>query len=949
MVKKLIKKAFNIRDGELAVSFLMQLYIFIVITVLLIIKPTVNALFLSQLGADQLPYAYIIIALIAVLTSYFYNRATAHFSLKKVINVSLLFFSFSFSLLALFLKLALVSGAALYVFYVFVALFGVLATSQFWVLANLVFDAREAKRLFGFIGAGAITGGIFGGYLTTLLARSIGNDNVILLAAILMLLCIPIVFKIWQMRIKKMNIYVRKQRNAEDIKFNSSFKLIKSSRHLTYMAFIFGVSVIIAKLVDYQFSDFAHTAIKNSDDLASFFGFWFSTFNVIALCIQLFFTNKILHYLGVASSLLILPLSIAIGCLLFLTFPELWVLVFLKGVDGSFKQSINKASFELSILPIASSVRNQAKSYIDVVVDSIATGISGFILIFIIKKLDLSSSYVTVIVILFLFLWLVLIYKLREAYFNSFRTNLKQLLSDDNSHEKPLQKETTIKSAYRILNSGNELEILALLDRIDQLKLTPLKESIVNLLDHPSDKVVTASIQQLFKYDKGTASAKVESLLKRENTKIVNAAMHYLIDHTYVSDEVIFDEYLNDSNPKIAYAALQSLAEVSRNNNRIGEKYRLNDRISSEIARLKLSENSHLEKEISALLMSIGLARIETFYSFISTHLQNTNIRIKKKAILAAGMTSNEFYIEKLIAFLPNKVFRNASIKALKFYGPQIAKTILQFDTFEILSNQERKYLPRVVEAFRNKNSIKILLRLAKSKDIAIRSEAVKSLLKLTSKNTNLGVDANIVNRLILQENKYYKNSIYGVSFLKDLISNEGGLKKLEAAHNDNIIELQIARQDLQELISSQAQSNLKQIFRLLRFTHNKSDIDVAYSGLFNKTQEAKINAIEFLDNILNLRLKTNILPLIEYQFADSDTKKQQVLNPVFSSEKQLINTLVLRRGKRVKMACINLMMQSQDISYIPLLRSLQKHKNDEVSAFALKAITALEATLVNV
>ena len=41
-------------------------------------------------------------------------------------------------------------------------LLGVLLISQFWTLANLVYDPRQAKRLFGFIGGGAPLGGIAG-------------------------------------------------------------------------------------------------------------------------------------------------------------------------------------------------------------------------------------------------------------------------------------------------------------------------------------------------------------------------------------------------------------------------------------------------------------------------------------------------------------------------------------------------------------------------------------------------------------------------------------------------------------------------------------------------------------------------------------------------------------------------------------------------------------------
>ena len=51
-------------------------------------------------------------------------------------------------------------------FYFFGLILGILVISQFWTLANDVYDPRQAKRLFGFIGGGASLGGIAGSSLT---------------------------------------------------------------------------------------------------------------------------------------------------------------------------------------------------------------------------------------------------------------------------------------------------------------------------------------------------------------------------------------------------------------------------------------------------------------------------------------------------------------------------------------------------------------------------------------------------------------------------------------------------------------------------------------------------------------------------------------------------------------------------------------------------------------
>jgi hypothetical protein len=47
---------------------------------------------------------------------------------------------------------------------------GVIAAAQVWTLANYVLTTREAKRLFGFIGSGAISGNIVGGFVENVAA-----------------------------------------------------------------------------------------------------------------------------------------------------------------------------------------------------------------------------------------------------------------------------------------------------------------------------------------------------------------------------------------------------------------------------------------------------------------------------------------------------------------------------------------------------------------------------------------------------------------------------------------------------------------------------------------------------------------------------------------------------------------------------------------------------------
>ncbi|RMA64758.1 NTP/NDP exchange transporter [Ulvibacter antarcticus] len=936
MLKELFKKTFDIRDGEIHISFFMQLYIFLLITVLLMVKPTINALFLSKLGADHLPYGYILVAVIALITMFFYNKAIKKFSLRIITISTLVFFSLSFLLLSLLMFWGALSYFALYAYYLSVALFAVLVTSQFWIIANMVYNAREAKRLFGFIGAGAIAGGIFGGYLTSIIAPAFGNRVVMLLAAALLLCCIPILNSVWKIRIRKLNVYIRNQRkNAEKQSYTSPYKIVLKSKHLTYLAAIVGVGVIMAKLVDFQFSDFANRAIPDSDELASFFGFWFSTFNVIALLIQLFLTNRMLAWLGVTTNLMLLPFGIAIGCLLFLTFPELWVLIIIKGLDGSFKQSINKAGIELSILPIPYHIKSQAKSFIDVVVDSFATGIAGLLLFFVVRGMNLNSSYITVIILLILFIWIFLIYKLRETYFESFRTNIQSSLQANSQVKKKISLETTTNSTIQVLSNGSEIEILNLLDRLQNYRLKSLEPHIIKLLDHPSNEIKSAAITQLYFYKKGTAINRIKELIHTKDDDVVYRAMDYLLHHTDIDDSRIFESYLNHSSDYITNAALLCLAKESPENKNLAVKYDLNARIERKIRELTTADNDLRKQEVGELMIAIAYAGEPKYYSFISANFNNRDPYVVGHAIKAAGITAHAPFVNDLINFLAEKTFRRNARRALRNYGPEINKTILNLVVSENLDNEVKPYIPKVIESFKSKEGVKILMRLLKSKDFIIRLQAAKSLNKLQINSATLKIDQRSLTKIILKENEYYKNTLNAITSLKRSI----GTQDLSETTTDEETDLLVARESLIEILNHQLDQSLECVFKLLSLKYDRVDIETAYFGLKSDVQNTKINAVEFLDNLLQSRLKSSMLPLIEYHIIDNNDYSISSFDSADISEKRVLLMLMKNRGPKVKLAVLNLMAELHDVTFIKKITPLLKHKNKSVRYFAKNAL----------
>jgi len=52
--ENMVRKTFDVRNGETFRVLLMWLYIFLIISTLMIVKPVVNSLFLSSYGAKRL-------------------------------------------------------------------------------------------------------------------------------------------------------------------------------------------------------------------------------------------------------------------------------------------------------------------------------------------------------------------------------------------------------------------------------------------------------------------------------------------------------------------------------------------------------------------------------------------------------------------------------------------------------------------------------------------------------------------------------------------------------------------------------------------------------------------------------------------------------------------------------------------------------------------------------
>src|SRR5207249_866487 len=124
------------------------------------------------------------------------------------------------------------------VLYVWASVAGVLLPAQVWTLANQVMTTREAKRLFGIVSGGAISGWIVGGFVTRAIANRSGTADLLLPCAAALAVCPFPVAAIWHERKCTADATdTRAVRSNEDPSgVRESFALIWGSPHLRAVA-----------------------------------------------------------------------------------------------------------------------------------------------------------------------------------------------------------------------------------------------------------------------------------------------------------------------------------------------------------------------------------------------------------------------------------------------------------------------------------------------------------------------------------------------------------------------------------------------------------------------------------------------------------------------------------------------------------------------------------------
>ena len=367
---RLIRRLTAARPDETRALAWSWLYIFSILSSYYIIRPIRDEMGVAS-GVENLPWLFTgtLLAMIAVNPPF--AALVRKMTRERFIPVAYRFFMANLLLFFLLLRFSTPEQNIWIgrVFFIWTSVFNLFVVSIFWALMVDVFNSEQAKRLFGFIAAGATLGGIVGSSLTAGLAEQVGPVYLLLVSAGLLEIA---VFGV--RRLSHLSEAQRASPSAESAEAPVGGKVLAGLTHALRSPYLFNISVyMLLYAITSTFLYFEQAAVVGqsfSDRAAraAFFAKIDLAVNVLTLGTQLFLTERIIRILGTALTLTLLPGISAIGFAALGAAPTVAIVVAFQALRRAGNFAIARPAREVLFTVVPREDKYKAKSFIDTVV-----------------------------------------------------------------------------------------------------------------------------------------------------------------------------------------------------------------------------------------------------------------------------------------------------------------------------------------------------------------------------------------------------------------------------------------------------------------------------------------------------------------------------------------------------------------------------------------------------
>jgi len=367
LFRTLVNKLLNVEARELATASMSFLFVFLLMAAYYVLRPVRDAMSSDWTDAE-LSWLWTLTFFISAGAVLVYGAVVSRVRLKRLVPGVYIFFACSFLLFyvgASWLENTRIIDKAFYVWVSFFALFHI---SVFWSFMSDIYSRSQSKRLFGLFGAGASIGAVAGPSIPVLLGGILGVYNLLLIAALTLLLIVPIIFFLDKARAVSASNPVTDTVTVKSVggDFFDGFIDFLSHR------FLLGIGLFI--LLYTMMSSFVYFELKNvmvEYDRATrsqYWGMMDLVVNTLAILTALFATSRLATRFGLAVTLALVPVILVFGWIAVAMAPGLAILIGLQIVRRAGNYAITRPGREMLFTGVPLETRFKTKPVIDIVV-----------------------------------------------------------------------------------------------------------------------------------------------------------------------------------------------------------------------------------------------------------------------------------------------------------------------------------------------------------------------------------------------------------------------------------------------------------------------------------------------------------------------------------------------------------------------------------------------------
>ena len=837
MLRNLIAVVVEVRPDERATTILMFTYSFLAMTTYNIVQPVTRAAFIADFGAGNIPYVLLAAGPAVGLLMHAYGRVDA--TLPKQWALPLLQVGLAAVLAAFWLLFQTGSRWVSAGFYLFGLLLGALLVSQFWTLAHEIYDPRQARRLFGFIGAGFGLGGMAGAGLV--IAGPAGRDALLLFSAGSLLATTGLVVAI-----------ARRERRVHDPAVNldaehtetpgiiAALRLIGASPSLRQIAALIGLAALGGVVVDQQLN-MAAEQFRGGDEAAvtSFLASVRLVVSASQFVLQIAFVKQIYRLLGLGFALLMLPVGLAATALPILVSGALLAPAVATVVDRSIRYSVDRTTREMLFLPVPSSLKRRAKPFLDVTVDRLARGIGAVLMLVLIQPwgLGLGWPQLSIVVLAMVGAWLVLAARAKDRYVLAIRDGLESQAVDvravdvaDLTTVEALLEELAHPEERRVLHAINVLESL---DK--QHLVTPL------LLHHTAPTVRARALTML-----GGSRPEVLRRWEPMVTRLVNDSdadvrAHAIVQLARLRGEdaaSLAHSLLTAHSPRAAVSAAVVLASTGR----------VEDAAVAETTLTTLAADGSdaaapVRRDVATAIRQLDSRSCR---QLLIPLLQDTDPRVAEEAMrsVRAFRPFDPLYVPTLTSLLGDRRLKGGARDVLVAYG----EPVVEFLGYALGDLDEdvwvRRHVPATLARIPVQQSMDLLVGHLDDQDGFLRYKVVAAMNHLHRVGPELAFSNDRVEAVVLTETRRFFAHITLRQALVDA----------EPVYSDTL---------LSRVLGEKTARAVDRVYRLLALLHPWRDIE-SVRWTIERNASARGQAFEYLDNVLSQRVRRVVLPMME-------------------------------------------------------------------------------------